>query len=283
MTAALSDEEMELVENAILKSSLLGALLLALGACADQPVTEAAPQTGATANATGGTGDAAAAGAAATNPNWLDLSACTGGRPGLVHYTISGVGVSLPQPIVRQLVLLEDGPTANLDRDRPLAAQVARGTGCADNPLPVGGVLTRSQFEADLLEGNVWLAGLARPLLENYAQVIGDLQTRRPENSCQTQNDLLFCSGQENFRGQTANVVYAISTDPGQRMNFGAPLYVRCEVRDGQVAGCNMGDAVNPQVFFDATLARIPRSTQDIRSAHTAILRQFSAAPPAGS
>ncbi|MEL6476547.1 MAG: hypothetical protein AAFR17_04405 [Pseudomonadota bacterium] len=261
-----------MVENVMWKSALLGASLLALGACGNEPVTQASPSSEAPATAA----------TAAANPSWLDLTACDG-RPGLVHYNIGGAEVALPQQIVRRLVLLETEATANVDREKPLAPQVPRGTGCAGNPLPVGGVLTQSQFDSDLLDGNVWLATVARPLLENYSKVIGDLQSRRPSNACQAQGDLLFCSGQENFRGQTTDVVYAIASQANEKMNFGAPLYVRCEVRDSQVAGCNLGDAFSPQVFFDATLSRLPRSTADIRAAHTAIARQFSAARPAGS
>ncbi|MEM7505461.1 MAG: hypothetical protein AAF415_01850 [Pseudomonadota bacterium] len=256
---------------------LLGAaFVLALGACAQNTATEAGPDSGTTATGSGG---AASTGAAAqqANPNWLDLSACNQQQDNLVHYQISGTAVALPQQIVRRLVLVDSPETAQIDRQKPLAAQLARGTGCPDKPLPIGGVITDSEYQSDLLEGNVSLFATPTALLQNYGQLITDLQDRRPSNACQPpQGDLILCFGQENLNGEATDILYIITADKQQKLNFGAPLFTRCEIRERKPVGCNLGDLASPEVFFDATLARLPTSTADLRAAHNNVMTQFA-------
>lgn len=253
---------------------LLGmAFVLALGACAQNTATEAGPDSGSAAGAGNATQQA--------NPNWLDLTACDQSRADLVHYQISGTAISLPQQIVRRLVLLNTSETAQIDQQKPLAGQLARGTGCPDKPLPIGGVITDSEYQSDLLEGNVSLFATPTALLQNYGQLITDLQSSRPANACQPpQGDLILCFGQENLNGQATDVLYIITTDTGQKLNFGAPLFTRCEIRDRKPVGCNLGDLASPEVFFDATLSRLPTSTADLRAAHNDIMTQFAGGRP---
>ena len=240
---------------------------VALGACAEN-AGDSASAPAASSGAAGAAVDPA------QNPNWLDLSGCAGNQS-IVHYRIGAQPIQLPQSIVRRLILLEAGATANIDREKPLVQQVPKGTGCADQPLPVGGAITQSNFDSDLLEGTVTLFATPASLVENYGKLITRLHKERPSNACQpAEGDLFLCFGQEQQRGKTANVLYVI-TATDQKLNFGAPAFARCEIQGGKPVGCNLGDIVSPELFFDATLSRLPRSTADLRAAHSAILKQF--------
>lgn len=263
--------------------------ILALAACADGGTTTASPETGsstgAATGATGTTGSAQATASGDQNPSWLNLAPCGQPQDGIVHYQIGGTAVALPQSIVRRIVLLNTPETQAIDQTRPLADQLEAGLGCENKPLPLGGVITQSPYETDLLEGNVSLFPIPTALIQNYQQLITQLQRDRPANACQDpQGDLLLCFGQETVGETTKDVLYLISTDANEKLNFQAPLFARCEIRDRKPVGCNLGDLANPQIFFDATLARLPNSTADLRTAHRAVFQKFGArsATPSG-
>ncbi|MEM7178039.1 MAG: hypothetical protein AAGD47_09710 [Pseudomonadota bacterium] len=248
------------------------ACLGALSACGDETAKEATPTVSSTEQA------AANNAGVASNPNWLDLSSCGQPPTGVVNYLLGNTEISLNQGIVRRVFLPQTAETQNLDPEKPLATQVSPGTGCPDKPLQVVGIVTASQFETDLLEGSVTMFPAVPALVENYAKVVGRLQDERPENSCQVEKDgLLVCFGQEKQGETSTDVAYMIATDPALRLNSGAPLFARCEIRDGKPVGCNLGDLASSRVFYDATLSRLPQSASDLQAAHRAINQKFAA------
>ena len=253
-------------------SALLG--IFALAACGNEPTTSAAPQAGSqpSAAATGTAVDPS------QNPFWLNTAGCSTGDKRFVHYSLGGQEIAFPQQIVRRLVLLNQAPTDNIDESKPLSVQVPDGTGCVDNPLAIGGVVTRSRLDNELLEGTVTLFGNPNQLVRDYGELITDLQTRRPKTACQDpQGDLLLCFGKENLRGNSTDVLYIITTSASEKLNFGAPLFTRCEIQDNKPVGCNLGDLASRAIFVDATLSRLPRNTAELRAAHDVLLGQFGA------
>lgn len=248
------------------------ACLAVLAACGDEATNEASPAASSTEQATANNA------VLSSNSNWLDLSSCGQPPTGVVNYLLGGTELSINQGIVRRVILPQNAENQGLDPAKPLATQVAPGTGCPDKPLPVVGIVTASEFESDLLEGNVTMFPALPALVENYAKVVGRLRTERPENSCQAEKDgLLICFGQEKQGEASTDVAYMIATDPALKLNSGAPLFARCEIRDGKPVGCNLGDLASSQVFYDATLARLPRSASDLQAAHQAINQKFAA------
>lgn len=253
-----------------------------LAACAEDRVQEAGPSESSSAAASAPSGSQAGQPAAAQqNPNWLDLSPCGRGPRDLAHYNVAGTEVSVPQGIVARLLLVEAPDLPPLDQSKPLAGQVEAGFGCPSRPFPVAGIVTRSSYETELLQGTVSLFPIPRGLTENYRQLITQLRDQQPTNACQKpEGDLLLCAGQERLNNEAENVLYVISTDPGATLAFGAPLFARCELENNQPVGCNLGDRANPAIFFDATLARLPRSTADLRAAHDAVRSRFASGTP---
>ncbi|MBY8978174.1 hypothetical protein KHP62_20355 [Rhodobacteraceae bacterium NNCM2] len=243
----------------------------ALAACGDEETKEATPAASATEAANANTA------ALSSNSNWLDLSSCGQPPTGTVNYLLGGTELSISQAIVRRVILPKTPENEKLDPQKPLATQVAPGTGCPDKPLPIVGVVTKSSFETDLLEGSVTMFPVAPGLVANYSKVVQDLRNKRPANSCQQEKDgLLVCFGQEKQGETTTDVAYVIVTDQSMNLNSGAPLFARCEIREGKPVGCNLGDLASSQVFYDATLARLPRSAADLRAAHQTVNKQFA-------
>lgn len=246
--------------------------LLTLAACGDESAE--APQASPTANAPDAT----------TNASWLDLTPCGQPQTGAVHYNIGGAVVVLEQAIVRRVVLNQNALTAQVDPAKPLAAQLPPGTGCTDNPLEVAGVITTSEFQSDLLEGSVTLFPVIPDLIVSYQRVVTQLRDERPENACQAEQEgLLVCFGQERQNDTTTDVAYVIATDPQKKLATTGPLFARCEIQGGQPVGCNLGDAASQQVFFDASLRRLPRSGDDLQAAHLQVRQKFGAVRNAGS
>lgn len=252
---------------------LAAAALLALAACGDEETP--APQASSTSQVP--------AAQAKSNINWLDLAPCGQPQTGAVHYRIGGAVLVLEQAIVRRVILTQSRLTQGIDPSKSLGEQLPKGTGCADNPLDVAGVVTKSGFETDLLEGSVTLFPLLPDLIVSYQRVITQLLNERPSNACQAEQDgLLICFGQERQNDIATDVAYVIATDPSKNLATGGPLFARCEIREGRPVGCNLGDAASQQIFYDATLARTPSSDIDLKTAHDQIRQKFGAVRPVG-
>lgn len=243
------------------------AALAVLAACDEETAQQTQPQASSTAQA----------GTLASNASWLDLSACGQPPTGTVTYQLGNTSINLSQGIVRRVILPQSEATRNIDPNKPLAVQVPAGTGCPSKPLPIAAVVTSSQFSTDLLEGSVTMFPVAPGLVENYSKVVTQLRAQRPENACQTEQDgLIVCFGQEKQGKSITDVAYVIASSPSVNLNTGAPLFARCEIADGKPVGCNLGDLASPQIFYDATLARLPRSAADLQAAHRAVNQQFA-------
>ncbi|MEM7239403.1 MAG: hypothetical protein AAF317_12410 [Pseudomonadota bacterium] len=243
------------------------AAMVVLAACDDETAKQAQPTASSTEQA----------GALASNASWLDLSTCGQPPTGTVNYQLGGTSISISQALVRRVILPKTDATKNIDPAKPLAVQVPPGTGCPDAPLQIAAVMTSSQFATDLLEGSVTMFPVAPGLVENYSKVVTQLRSQRPENACQAEKDgLIVCFGQEKQGEATTDVAYVIASSPQANLNSGAPLFARCEIQDSKPVGCNLGDLASPQVFYDATLARLPRSAADLQAAHRAVNQQFA-------
>ncbi|MEM9045465.1 MAG: hypothetical protein AAGC81_12290 [Pseudomonadota bacterium] len=250
------------------------AALLALAACGDEEAP--APEASSTSQVPSASVQA--------NASWLDLAPCGQPQTGAVHYRVGGAVVVLEQAIVQRVVLSQGSLTQEIDPAKPLGDQLPKGTGCADNPLSVAGVITRSEFQSDLLEGSVTLFPVIPELIGSYQQVVTQLREQRPANACQDEQDgLLICFGQERQNDVATDVAYVIAADTNIRLATGGPLFARCEIQEGRPVGCNLGDAASQQIFYDATLRRTPTSAADLKAAHDQVREKFAAFRNAGN